>query len=169
MERFHDSLDSKIGRFGSRYIVSSDLIEASDSFAYTKVINIFLTPNILGYFFSQDMEQIISFETTKFDLDFINHVKEIRKTKKLSKDNLSLAMGLAKSFVSNVESLTQRHKYLTRHIALLAKAFQFNNISELMKFPTPEYDKIRVTVKQTMNEDNSKVIKSEIIGVEPIK
>lgn len=115
------------------------------------------------------MEQIISFETTKFDLDFINHVKDIRKKKKLTKDQLSLSMGLAKSFVSNVESLTQRHKYSTRHITLLAKAFEFNNISDLMKFPTPTYDRIRVTVKQTMNEDNSKVVKSEIIGVEPIK
>lgn len=168
MERFHDSLDSKIGRFGSRYIVSFDLIEAYDSFAYTKVINILLTPNILGYIFSQYMEQIISFETTKFDLDFINHVRQIRISKKISKDQLSLSMGLAKSFVSNVESLTQRHKYSTRHIALLAKAFEFSNISELMIFPTPSYDKIKVTVKQTYNESGTKVINSKVLRIESL-
>lgn len=114
------------------------------------------------------MEQIISFETTKFDLDFINHVKEIRKRKKLSKDQLSLAMGLAKSFVSNVESLTQRHKYSTRHITLLAKAFGYKNVSELMDFPTPEYDRIKVTVKQIYNECETRIVNSEILKIEAI-
>ena len=66
--------------------------------------------------------------------------------KEISQEKLSLKMGLTKSFVGNVENIKENHKYSTRHIALLAKAFGFLNISELMNFPTPKYDKIKVTV-----------------------
>lgn len=115
------------------------------------------------------MEKIFSFETTGFDFAFINHVKSIRINMKLSGDQLSLKMGVAKSFVSNVESYTQRHKYSTRHISLLAKAFGFKNISELMDFPTPEYDRIKVTVKQVYNESGTKVMESEVMGIEEVE
>ena len=111
----------------------------------------------------------IIFETSQFDFDLIIHVKNLRKSKGYTKDELSLKMGVAKSFVSNVESYTQRHKYATRHLTLLAKAFGFKNISDLLKFPTPEYDKIKVTVEQTYNEAGSKVLKSEVIKIESIK
>ena len=111
------------------------------------------------------MEKNFTIEITQFDFDLINHIKNLRKSAGFSKEELSLKMGLAKSFVGNVESYTQRHKYSTRHIALLAKSFGFKDISELMKFPTPEYDKIRVTVKQTLNESKTKVIKSQIIEI----
>jgi len=114
------------------------------------------------------MKKIFSFETTQFDFDFINHVKNIRKAKNLSKDQLSLKMGLAKSFVGNVESHTQRHKYPTRHIALLAKAFGYKHVSELMDFPTPEYDRVKVTVKQVYNESGTKVMASEVVKIEEI-
>jgi transcriptional regulator with XRE-family HTH domain len=115
------------------------------------------------------MEKLICFETTQYDLDFINHIKAIRKEKAFTKDELSLKMGVARSFVSNVESFTQRHKYSTRHIALLAKAFGFKNISDLMKFPTPQYDKIKVTVKQTMNESGTKALNSEVVKIESLE
>jgi transcriptional regulator with XRE-family HTH domain len=115
------------------------------------------------------MEKIFCFETTQFDLDFINHIKKIRKGEELTKDELSLKMGVAKSFVSNVESFTQRHKYSTRHIALLAQAFGYKNIADLMKFPTPQYDKIKVTVKQIMNESGTKALRAEVLKIEPLK
>lgn len=114
------------------------------------------------------MEKKITFEITQFDFDLINHIRVIRKTVGFSKEELSMKMGLAKSFVGNVESYTQRHKYSTRHIAMLAKAFGFENISELMKFPTPHFDKIKVTVNQTFNESGTKVINSEVLKKEPI-
>ena len=84
-------------------------------------------------------------------------------------EQLSLKMGLTKSFVGNVENIKEDHKYSTRHLTLLAKAFDFKNISDLLKFPTPEYDKIKVTVEQTYNEAGSKVLKSEVIKIESIK
>ena len=115
------------------------------------------------------MKKIFEIQTTQFDLEFINHIKTIRKEKNFTKDELSLAMGVAKSFVSNVESFTQRHKYSTRHIALLAQAFGYKNISDLMKFPTPQYDKIKVTVKQTMNESGTKALSSEVVKIEHLK
>ncbi|MFY7937997.1 MULTISPECIES: helix-turn-helix domain-containing protein [unclassified Chryseobacterium] len=115
------------------------------------------------------MEKKFTFETTQFDFDFVNHIKKLRKSIGLTKEELSLKMGLAKSFVGNVESYTQRHKYSTRHISLLAKAFGYKNISELMDFPTPQHDRIKVTVKQVYNESGTKVMESEVVGIEGIE
>lgn len=78
-------------------------------------------------------------------------------------------MGLTKSFVGNVENIKEDHKYAIRHLTLLAKAFGFKNISDLLKFPTPEHDKIKVTVEQTYNESGTKVIKSEVVKIEPVE
>lgn len=110
----------------------------------------------------------ITFDTTQFDFDLIDHVKNLRKENKMSQDQLSLKMGVAKSFVSNVESFTQRHKYSTRHLTLLAKAFGFKKISDLLQFPTPKYDKIKVTVKQTFNDSGNKVISNEVLRIEEL-
>lgn len=115
------------------------------------------------------MEKTFDFEINQFDFDLIEHVKKIRESKGLSKEELSLKMGLAKTFIGNVESYKQRHKYSTRHIALLAKAFGFKNISKLMNFPTPEYDWIKVTVKPTTYDTSTKIRSNEVIKVEPIK
>ncbi|MGV0923741.1 hypothetical protein [Empedobacter tilapiae] len=115
------------------------------------------------------MNKIFEFETTQFDFDLINHVKNIRKVNRITKDELSLKMNVARSFVSNVESYTQRHKYSTRHITLLAKAFGYKNIGELLNFPTPQYDRIKVTVVQTYNEAGTKVLKSEVVKIVEIK
>ena len=115
------------------------------------------------------MEKKFTFETTQFDFDFVNHIKKLRKSIGLTKEELSLKMGLAKSFVGNVESYTQRHKYSTRHISLLAKAFGYKNISELMDFPTPQHDRIKVTVKQVYNETGTKVMESKVVGIEGIE
>ena len=112
------------------------------------------------------MEKTFVFQTTQFDFELINHIRTLRKSKGFTKEDLSLAMGVTKTFVGNVESFTQRHKYSTRHIALLAQAFGYKNISDLMNFPTPQYDKIKVTVKQTMNESGTKVLSSEVVKIE---
>lgn len=115
------------------------------------------------------MEEIFDFEINQFDFDLIEHVKKIRESHGFNKEELSLKMGLTKTFVGNVESYKQRHKYSTRHIALLARAFGFKNISKLMNFPTPEYDWIKVTVKRTTYETSTKVMSNEVIKIEPIK
>lgn len=115
------------------------------------------------------MEKIFTFQTTQFDLDLINHIRTLRKSKGFTKESLSLAMGVTKTFVGNVESFTQRHKYSTGHLTLLAKAFGYKNISDMMKFPTPKYDKIKVTVKQTMNESGTKALSSEVVKIEALE
>jgi len=109
------------------------------------------------------------YETTQLDFELINHIKNLRVKKGYSQEQLSLKMGLTKSFVGNVENVKEIHKYGTRHLTLLAKAFGFKNISELMKFPTPQYDKIKVTVEQTYNESGTKVMNNKILKIEPIK
>lgn len=114
------------------------------------------------------MNKTLEFETTQFDFELVNHVKFLRKEQGISKENLSIKMGLSKTFVGNVESFTQRHKYSTRHLTLLAKAFGFKNISDLLQFPTPKYDKIKITVKQTFNESGSKVISNEVLRIEEL-
>lgn len=115
------------------------------------------------------MNKLFDFETTQFDFDLIKHVKKLRKVNGFTKDELSLKMGVAKSFVGNVESFTQRHKYSTRHLTLLAKVFGYKNMGDLLNFPTPKYDKIKVTVQQTYNESGTKVMKSEVLKIEPIE
>lgn len=47
--------------------------------------------------------------------------------------------------------------------------FGYKNISDLMKFPTPQYDRIKVTVKQTMNESGTKALSSEVVKIEHLK
>lgn len=115
------------------------------------------------------MEKIFTFETYQFDFDFIEHVKALRISKGWSQETLSIEMGVAKKFIGNVESYKQHQKYSTRHISLLAKAFGYKNISELMDFPTPEYDRIKVTVKQVYNESGTKVMENEVVGIEGIE
>ncbi|MFD0701282.1 helix-turn-helix domain-containing protein [Myroides pelagicus] len=112
--------------------------------------------------------RILKYETTQFDYDFINHVRRIRKSKKISQKELSRLMGLADSFVGNVESLTQVHKYSTRHIPLLTKAFKFNNIAELFDFDIPTHDLIQVIVEQKVNigGDKERVVSSKVVKIE---
>ncbi len=114
------------------------------------------------------MQKIVELTLSQFDYDLINHIKMLRKSRGLSQESLSLKMGLAKSFVGNVESIKEKHKYSTRHIALLAKAFCFKNVSELLELPTPKYDMIKITVKQTFNESGSKVISNEVLRIEEL-
>jgi transcriptional regulator with XRE-family HTH domain len=114
------------------------------------------------------MQKIFEFTLSQFDYDLINHIKTLRNSRGLSQENLSVKMGLAKSFVGNVENIKEKHKYSTRHIALLANAFGFKTISELLEFPTPKYDIIKVTVKQTFNESGSKVISNEVLKIEEL-
>lgn len=114
------------------------------------------------------MVKYFHFETTQFDLELIQHIKKLRLKEKFSQEALSLKMGLAKSFIGNVENYREKHKYSTRHITLLAKALGYKNIGELLNFPTPERDRIKVTVEQTYNETATKVIKSEVVKIEAL-
>ncbi len=115
------------------------------------------------------MDKIFTFNTYQFDFLFIEHIKSLRIIKNWSQEKLSIKMGVSKTFVGNVESYKQHQKYSTRHIYLLAKAFEFSNISDLMGFPTPDYDRIKVTVRQTYNESGTKVINSEIEKIEEME
>ncbi|WP_294212936.1 helix-turn-helix transcriptional regulator [uncultured Chryseobacterium sp.] len=115
------------------------------------------------------MKKIFSFDTYQFDFNLIEHIKSLRKSHKWSQEELSSRMGVSKNFVGNVESYTQPQKYSTRHIGLLAKAFGYKNISELMDFPTPEHDRIKVTVKQVYNESGTRVMESEVVKIEGIE
>src|SRR5690606_17446150 len=88
-------------------------------------------------------------EMNHLDYLLILYVKQLREERKWTQQELSAKMGVTKSFVGNVESFIQRHKYSIRHLTLLAKAFKYKTISKLFDFPTPKYDKIRLILKVT--------------------
>lgn len=114
------------------------------------------------------MIKFVEYIIIYFDYIFIQHIKKIREENGLSQEQLSLKMGLSKSFVGSVENLKERHKYSTRHFALLAKAFGYENVSQLINIPTPEFDRVKLTIKVTLNESGTKTIHSEVIKIEPI-
>lgn len=127
------------------------------------------------------MEEYITieeFEMSHLDYLLIEHVKTLRGNNGLTQQELSQKMGLALSFVGNVENINERHKYSIRHIALLAKAFNYKSITKLFDFPFPEYDKIKIRVsitkenysisKEGISENKTRVLKSEILEIVPI-
>lgn len=60
---------------------------------------------------------------TKIDLFVIQKVKEKREKAGLRQIDLSQHLGMADSFISNVESSKRRDKYNIRHLNELAKIF----------------------------------------------
>ena len=87
-------------------------------------------------------------EMSHLDYLFILHIKELREKRGWVQQELSKEMGVASSFVGNVESCVQRHKYSIRHLPLLAYAFNVS-VSELFEFPLPKFDKVRLTIEIT--------------------
>jgi len=122
---------------------------------------------------------VVEYEISHLDYLLILHVKSLREKKGLSQKELSEKMGVTSSFVGNVENLNERHKYSIRHIALLAKAFNYKSPSKLFEFPSPEYDEVKliikvtkenlITVKNGIEIEKSRVIKSELLDIVPTK
>lgn len=111
-------------------------------------------------------------EMNHLDYLLILYVKQLREERKWTQQELSAKMGVTKSFVGNVESFIQRHKYSIRHLTLLAKAFKYKTISKLFDFPTPKYDKIRLILKVTtvLKENGRSISKSvEVMKVEAVE
>lgn len=110
--------------------------------------------------------EILEKEMSQLDYLLIEHVKSLRDKKKWTQQILSKKMGVAISFVSNVESLTERHKYSIRHLALLANAFKYKSVSKLFDFPTPTHDRVRLIIEVTKTVESegkkSKIMKSEL-------
>jgi transcriptional regulator with XRE-family HTH domain len=61
---------------------------------------------------------------TEVDLFVIKKVKEMREKVKIRQIDLSQHLGMADSFISNVESTKRRDKYNIRHLNELAKVFK---------------------------------------------
>lgn len=60
---------------------------------------------------------------TEIDLYVIGKVKELREKAKMRQIDLAHHLGMADSFISNVESNKRRDKYNIRHLNELAKVF----------------------------------------------
>lgn len=106
----------------------------------------------------------LEYEITHFDYLLILHIKELRERKKWTQKELSLKMGVASSFVGNVENLNERHKYSTRHIALLTNAFGYKSCSKILSFPLPQYDEVKLIIEVTKED-----YKTIINGIETVK
>ena len=118
--------------------------------------------------------EILEKEMSQLDYLLIEYVKSLRGKKGWTQQALSKKMGVSISFVSNVESLTERHKYSIRHLALLANAFRYKSVSKLFDFPKPTHDRIRMIIEITKTDESdgkkSKIVKSklkEIILLDP--
>jgi transcriptional regulator with XRE-family HTH domain len=111
-------------------------------------------------------------EISHLDYLFILYIKQLRERNNWTQQDLSKKMGVSKSFVGNVESFIQRHKYSIRHLGLLAKAFRYKSVANLFDFPAPDYDMIKLTLKVTrVIQDSGKVRNKlvEVVKVEPIE
>jgi len=111
-------------------------------------------------------------EMSHLDYLLILYIKQLREDRRWTQQELSEKMGVTKSFIGNVESFIQRHKYSIRHLKLLAKAFEYKSISKLFDFPMPKHDKVRLTLKviTILKENGRPRSKSvEVIKVEALQ
>lgn|SRR5690606_17590743 len=111
-------------------------------------------------------------EMSHLDYLLILYIKQLREDRRWTQQELSEKMGVSKSFIGNVESFIQRHKYSIRHLKLLAKAFEYKSISKLFDFPMPKHDKVRLTLKviTILKENGRPRSKSvEVIKVEALQ
>ena len=104
-------------------------------------------------------------EMSHLDYLLILHIKTLREQRGWIQQELSDKMGVAKSFVGNVESCIQRHKYSIRHLPLLAIAFGFESVYELFDFPFPKDDKIRlkIVITKTISDEGKIISKTAIV------
>lgn len=72
----------------------------------------------------QNCQMISKPHATKLDIYIINEVKALRQEHEMTQNDLSQALNMADSFVSNVESLKRREKYNVNHLNQLAKIFK---------------------------------------------
>ncbi|WP_223707710.1 helix-turn-helix domain-containing protein [Niabella beijingensis] len=56
----------------------------------------------------------------------IDYVRDLRKAKNLSQEDIGNIIGKSKSFIGNIESLNNRAKYNLTHINLLADHFNLS-------------------------------------------
>lgn len=56
----------------------------------------------------------------------IDFVRDLRKSKNLSQDDIGNIIGKSKSFIGNIESINNRAKYNLTHINLLADYFNLS-------------------------------------------
>jgi len=56
----------------------------------------------------------------------ISKVKEIRKEKGISQEELSMAIGMNITFISQIEAPSKKAKYNTTHLNLIAMALQIS-------------------------------------------
>ncbi|WP_333863605.1 helix-turn-helix domain-containing protein [Sphingobacterium sp.] len=113
-----------------------------------------------------NVTEIIEREMSHLDYLLIINIKLLREKKGWTQQELSKRMGVAISFVGNVENLTERHKYSIRHLSLLKKAFNYKKISDLFDFEQPTHDKVilRIEITKSDNKDGKKarIIKAEL-------
>lgn len=96
------------------------------------------------------MDQIVETSVMfSIENELIIKIQNFREKRGWSQRVLSPKVGVASSFVGNVENLNERYKYSIRHIALLSKAFNYKSPSKLFKFPSPEYDEVMLRIKVT--------------------
>lgn len=73
----------------------------------------------------------------------IDYVRDLRKNKNLSQDDIGNIIGKSKSFIGNIESMNNRAKYNLSHINLLADYFNLSPRDFLPEKVILKRDKIK--------------------------
>lgn len=110
--------------------------------------------------------ETVNKEMSHLDYLLIVHIKSERERRKWTQQELSKKMGVAISFVGNVENLMERHKYSIRHLGLLKKAFRYKTMKQLFDSVTPTHDTIILTIEITrtaaVDGKKPKIVKVEL-------
>lgn len=117
-------------------------------------------------------DHIIEVEMSRLDLYIIDKVRELRESKSISQDNLSVLMGFSEKLIGSIENPTLGAKYNIRHLNLLAQALECSLWDLLPQKPLEE-DLVKVKIKRSkkLNKDGTKSKRTliEIIEIKPIK
>lgn len=119
------------------------------------------------------MKKNLTIIISELDYLIIENVKALRIKRKISKQQLSVKMGVANSFVGKVENFSFRDKYNIRHLRLIAKALKLPTIKELIPADIPANDMIEITYEKISKVNDNGIIgkqtEDKVINIKEVK
>lgn len=110
---------------------------------------------------------------TELEFRIIERVKELRIVRNYSKMELSVAIGVANSFVGKVESYGHPDKYNFKHLYRIAKFFNLNTIQDLIPYDIPQHESVEIIYemvpKSKRDGSSSKQLEPNILQIIPKK
>jgi len=92
----------------------------------------------------------------------IDYITTLRKDKKLGQKDIAAIIGVARTFISHVESINESHKYNLRHINALADYFGMSPKDFLPQDPFPVDAPVEKVVKKKAPAKKTPVKKTPV-------